>query len=108
MRCAFRVSVVLFMLACCGLARAQNGFAAIDQLVNHAIDEHLLPGAVVVVGHDGRVVFRKAYGMRSLEPTREATSLDTIFDMASLTKCLATTTAVMQLFQRGDFRFDDA
>jgi len=99
--------VVLVLVACCSLARAQSGFGAIDTLVDHAIAEHLLPGAVVVVGHDGQVVFRKAYGMRSLEPTREAMTVGTIFDMASLTKCLATATAVMQLYQRGAFRFDD-
>jgi CubicO group peptidase (beta-lactamase class C family) len=107
MRRAVRIGVVLVFVAWCGMARAQSGFAAIDPLVDHAVEEHLLPGAVVVVGHDGRVVFRKAYGMRSLEPTREAMTVDTIFDMASLTKCLATATAVMQLYQRGDFRFDD-
>jgi len=108
MRRAVRVSVVLVLVACCcGLARAQSGFGAIDSLVNGAVEEHLLPGAVVVVGHGGHVVFRKAYAERSLEPAREAMTVDTIFDMASLTKCLATATAVMQLDQRGDFRFDD-
>src|ERR1039458_3904817 len=98
MRRAVRIGVVLVVVACCGMVRAQSGFAAIDQLVDHAVEEHLLPGAVVVVGHDGHVVFRKSYGMRSLEPTREAMTVDTIFDMASLTKCLATATAVMQLY----------
>jgi CubicO group peptidase (beta-lactamase class C family) len=107
MRRAVRIAVVVVLVAYCGLARAQNGFAAIDQLVDQAVDEHLLPGAVVVVGHDGHLVFRKAYGMRSLEPVRETMTVDTIFDMASLTKCLATATAVMQLRQRGEFRFDD-
>lgn len=107
MRRSVRIGVVLVLVAWCGMARAQRGFAAIDPLVDHAVEEHLLPGAVVVVGHDGHVVFRKAYGMRSLEPTREAMTVDTIFDMASLTKCLATATAVMQLYQLGDFRFDD-
>lgn len=99
--------VALVIVVCCGRARAQDRFAAIDQLVNHGIEEHLLPGAVVIVGHDGHVVFRRAYGMRSLEPTREAMTVDTIFDMASLTKCLVTATAVMQLYQRGALHFDD-
>ncbi|HUB18574.1 MAG TPA: serine hydrolase domain-containing protein [Acidobacteriaceae bacterium] len=99
--------LAMMLLTWCGLAAAQDRFAAIDQLVNHAVAEHLLPGAVVEVGHDGHVVLRRAYGMRSLEPTREKMTVDTIFDMASLTKCLATATAVMQLYQHGDFRFDD-
>ncbi len=106
-RCRRSLVVVVMALVCCGLVRAQDRFAEIDQLVNHAVEEHLLPGAVVVVGHDGRVVLRRAYGMRSLEPTREKMTVDTIFDMASLTKCLVTATAVMQLYQRGALHFDD-
>ncbi len=68
---------------------------------------HQIPGAVVLVGHDGRVVFRKAYGSRSLEPRREAMTMDTIFDMASLTKCMVTATAVMRLVQYGQVRLND-
>lgn len=100
-------SLLLLFALCCGFANAQSGFGAIDQLVDQAIAEHLLPGAVVVVGHDGKVVFRHAYGMRSLEPVQEKMTVDTIFDMASLTKPLATATAVMQLYQRGQLQFDD-
>jgi CubicO group peptidase (beta-lactamase class C family) len=107
MRRAVRIGVLLVLVVCCGLAQAQSGFAAIDSLVDHAVEEHLLPGAAVVVGHDGHVVFRKAYGMRSLEPVRETMTVNTIFDMASLTKCLATATAVMQLHQKGKLQFDD-
>jgi uncharacterized protein YbbC (DUF1343 family)/CubicO group peptidase (beta-lactamase class C family) len=102
-----RASVLLVLSLCCGLVRAQSGFAAIDPIVNQAVDDHLLPGAVVIVGHDGKVVFRRAYGMRSLEPTRERMTLDTIFDMASLTKPLTTATAIMQLYQKRRFAFDD-
>ena len=88
-------------------ACAQNDFSSIDQIVNHAVDEHQLPGAVVVVGHDGHVVFRSAYGMRSLEPTQEPMTPDTIFDMASLTKPLATAVAVMQLYEQGKIGLND-
>jgi CubicO group peptidase (beta-lactamase class C family) len=102
-----RAAVLLItLLACSGLA-AQDRFSAIDQLVDQAVAAHLLPGAVVEVGHEGHVALRRAYGMRSLEPTREKMTVDTIFDMASLTKCLATATAVMQLYQRGQLQFDD-
>ena len=83
------------------------GFSPIDGIVQDGIDHHQWPGAVVLVGHDGKVVFRKAYGSRSLEPTHEPMTADTIFDMASLTKCLATATAVMQLYQQGRFNLND-
>ncbi|HEX4311619.1 MAG TPA: serine hydrolase [Acidobacteriaceae bacterium] len=103
-----RATLLLLAVAiACGPASAQDHFAAIDSIVNQGIADHLLPGAVVVVGHSGRVVFRRAYGMRSLEPTQERMTLDTIFDMASLTKPLMTATAIMQLYQHGKLAFDE-
>lgn len=81
--------------------------AAINSAIGTAIREHRMPGAVVLIGHHGKVVFRKAYGMRSVEPQQEAMTIDTIFDMASLTKPLMTATAVMQLFEQGKLRLDD-
>lgn len=100
-------ALLLTVVAVCGPVCAQN-FATIDQTVNDAVANHRLPGAVVIVGHDGRVVFRRAYGMRSLEPVQEPMTLDTIFDMASLTKPLATAVAVMQLYEQGKIGLNDA
>jgi uncharacterized protein YbbC (DUF1343 family)/CubicO group peptidase (beta-lactamase class C family) len=81
--------------------------AVLDSIIDDAIAQRQIPGAVLVVGHDGRVVYRKAYGSRALEPQREAMTLDTVFDCASLTKVIATTTAVMQLWEQGKFRMSD-
>src|SRR5579871_6271418 len=64
-------------------------FKPLDVVIQDAIEQKQCPGAVVLVGHHGRVVYKKAYGMRSLEPTREPMTLDTIFDVASLTKVVA-------------------
>jgi CubicO group peptidase (beta-lactamase class C family) len=91
-------------------------FATVSRLINDAIAANELPGAVVAIGHDGKVVFREAYGVRKLagEPgldgspaPAEPMTEDTIFDMASLTKCLATATAVMQLYEQGKVQFDE-
>jgi uncharacterized protein YbbC (DUF1343 family)/CubicO group peptidase (beta-lactamase class C family) len=82
-------------------------FPAVDAAVEEAIQEKQIPGAVLIVGHDGAVIYRKAYGSRALEPRREAMTLDTVFDLASLTKVIATTTAVMQLVERGEVRLND-
>jgi uncharacterized protein YbbC (DUF1343 family)/CubicO group peptidase (beta-lactamase class C family) len=79
----------------------------IDGIVQQAIQERQIPGAVVLIGHDGKVVYRKAFGSRALEPRREAMTADTIFDVASLTKVIATTTSVMQLVERGKVRLND-
>jgi uncharacterized protein YbbC (DUF1343 family)/CubicO group peptidase (beta-lactamase class C family) len=81
--------------------------SGVDAVIEHAIAEGNIPGAVLEVGHDGAVVYRKAYGNRALEPHREPMTLDTIFDLASLTKVIATTTAVMQLVEQGKVRMND-
>ncbi|MGO9123354.1 MAG: exo-beta-N-acetylmuramidase NamZ domain-containing protein [Terriglobales bacterium] len=81
--------------------------AALDLIVEDAIQDGQVPGAVLLVGHDGQVVYRKAFGNRSLEPRREAMTVDTVFDIASLTKVVATTVAVMQLVQKGEIRVNE-
>jgi len=82
-------------------------FPAVDAVIQQAIQDGTIPGAVLIVGHNGQVVYRRAYGSRSLEPHREVMTLDTVFDLASLTKVIATTTAVMQLIEQGKVRLND-
>jgi len=109
MKPAFRrvAGLLLILTGVCGVVRAQN-FDSIDRIVNDAVADHRLPGAVVIVGHDGHVVFERAFGMRSLEPVQEPMTADTIFDMASLTKPLATAVAVMQLYEQGKIGLNDS
>ena len=83
-------------------------FKAVDAIVEKAVAEGNIPGAVLLVGHNGKVVHRNAFGSRSLEPVREPMTIDTIFDLASLTKCLATATAVMKLVEDGRVRLGDS
>jgi uncharacterized protein YbbC (DUF1343 family)/CubicO group peptidase (beta-lactamase class C family) len=80
---------------------------AVDAIIQQSIADGNIPGAVLIVGHDGKVIYRKAYGSRALDPRREPMTLDTIFDLASLTKVIVTTTAVMQLVERGKLRLND-
>jgi uncharacterized protein YbbC (DUF1343 family)/CubicO group peptidase (beta-lactamase class C family) len=79
----------------------------LDPIVENAIKSGQIPGAVLLVSHDGQMVYRKAFGYRSLEPRREPMTVDTMFDLASLTKVVATTTAVMQLIEKGALRDND-
>jgi len=79
----------------------------VDVVINQAIEKGEIPGAVLLIGHNGQVVYRKAYGSRALEPRREPMTLDTIFDVASLTKVIVTTMAVMQLVEQGKVRLND-
>ena len=78
----------------------QARLARIDKMVEQGIAEGQMPGAVVVVGHRGQVVYQKAFGERAVEPAREPMTLDTIFDSASLTKVVATTSAVIGMRAR--------
>jgi uncharacterized protein YbbC (DUF1343 family)/CubicO group peptidase (beta-lactamase class C family) len=80
---------------------------AIDDAVEGEIKQHHLPGAVVLVARNGGVVWRKAYGARALKPARETMTADTIFDVASLTKVVATATSIMILVERGKIRLSD-
>ena len=81
-------------------------FTPVSILITDAIAQHKLPGAVLLVGHNGHVVFEHAYGNRALEPTLEPMTEDTIFDMASLSKVLVTTTAILQLYEQGKLDLD--
>jgi uncharacterized protein YbbC (DUF1343 family)/CubicO group peptidase (beta-lactamase class C family) len=81
--------------------------ALMDGPIAESIKNKELPGAVVLVGHLGRIVWRKAYGARAIEPQREAMTADTIFDLASLTKIVATATSIMILIERGQVRLSD-
>src|SRR5580698_11537587 len=92
------------LLLCAGICLGQETFqgsAALDSAVDQAVADGLIPGAVLIVGHDGKIVHRKAYGSRALVPQREAMTLDTIFDLASLTKVIATTSGAMKIFEDG-------
>jgi uncharacterized protein YbbC (DUF1343 family) len=75
-------------------------FAAVDAAVAAAIEAGKLPGCVLVVGRHDQVLLRKAYGSRALLPSPVPMTLDTVFDLASLTKPLATSTSVMILAER--------
>ncbi len=93
-------------------APASAGFdqaraARADEVIRQAIDQKQLPGAVLLVGRGDQVVYEKAYGNRAVTPSVEPMTLDTIFDMASVTKVVATTTSVMILVEEGRIRLSD-
>jgi uncharacterized protein YbbC (DUF1343 family) len=79
----------------------------IDRLVASAIAEGKLPGCVVAIGRRSGIVYQKAFGARALVPEREDMTVDTIFDLASLTKPLATATAIVILADQGRIDLDE-
>ena len=86
-----------------GTARLER----IGEIVQQAIQAGDLPGAVVLVNHRGRTIYREAFGQRSVRPAREPMTADTLFDLASLTKVVATTPSVMALVEDGALRLRD-
>ena len=85
----------------------QGRFAGLDKIILDAIAAGETPGAVVLVGHNGAVVYRKAFGHFTSAANSEPMTPDTIFDLASLTKVLATTMCVMRLEQLGQIKLND-
>src|SRR5579884_500981 len=82
-------------------------FSSVDVLVQDQINDRAITGAVLLVGHDGRIVHQKAFGLRATAPKPEPMTLDTVFDLASLTKVVATTPSMMRMIQYGQVRLDE-
>jgi uncharacterized protein YbbC (DUF1343 family) len=91
-------------------ARAEElrpaALAGIADIVGREMAAGHLPGAVVLVGQGDRIVYRRAFGDRAVIPRRLPMRVTTIFDLASLTKVVATTTAIMQLVDAGRLDLD--
>lgn len=97
-----RRAAIALLAAACGAQEIPE----IRQAIEAAIAAKQIPGAVAIVGHEGKILHRQAYGLRSYERANERMTLDTIFDAASLTKVVATTSAIAKLHEREPFDFD--
>jgi uncharacterized protein YbbC (DUF1343 family)/CubicO group peptidase (beta-lactamase class C family) len=85
----------------------EQRLAPLADIVAKAIRSNKTPGAVVLIGQGGTIVYRRAFGYRSLAPKKVPMTEDTVFDLASLTKPVATAVAVMQLAEQGMVKIDD-
>lgn len=79
----------------------------IDSVIYSAIGEGTIPGAVVSVVRGDKVAFLKAYGNRQVVPSAEPVTEGTVYDLASVTKCVGTTVAILQLVEKGQLRLTD-
>ena len=86
---------------------SQERLAHLDEVIQSAIARDETPGAVVLVARKGKVVYKKAFGYRALLPKREPMTVNTIFDLASLTKVVVTATAIMILVEEGKITLTD-
>lgn len=78
-----------------------RALSALDGLIEKAIQDGQTAGAVCIVGHNGKIVYRKAFGHAALHPEKRAMTVDTVFDLASLTKVTATAPSIMRLVEQG-------
>lgn len=78
----------------------------IDQAIENALAENKMPGCVVLVAKGGEILYKKSHGNRRIEPSVESMTVDTVFDMASLTKPIVTATSIMQLVEAGQIDLD--
>jgi uncharacterized protein YbbC (DUF1343 family)/CubicO group peptidase (beta-lactamase class C family) len=105
-----RSLLALALLALCSTpcrALAETvSWAELDVVARDVIAAEDVPGTVIVVGEGAKVLYRKAAGSRALVPKSEPMTLDTMFDLASLTKVLATTPAVLRLWEQGQVDLD--
>jgi uncharacterized protein YbbC (DUF1343 family)/CubicO group peptidase (beta-lactamase class C family) len=101
-----RVAFLLLLLSPVPAATQAPDFAGVDEAANDAVASGEIPGIVVLVGRGDEILLHRAYGWRRLVPEPAPMTLDTIFDIASLTKPLGTTLAVMSLVERDALKLD--
>ena len=105
------LKIILTLLLTCSIqlnAQKNSGlFDNIELVLKKAIDEHAFPGAVILIWKDGKTIYEKAFGNFTYDPKSDKVTSKTLFDLASLTKVIATTTAAMICYDRGLFKLED-
>jgi len=98
-----KYSFFLFLLAVsCLFSQSKNyNFSAVDNIIESAIRSQAFPSAVLVVGNEKGILYQNAYGRLTYDDTSKTTTLNTIYDLASVTKVIATTSAIMMLYEQG-------
>lgn len=89
------------------LGMSASRLDAIAPLIEKAIEDGQTPGAVIMIGRQGKIAYQRSFGHRQVEPEPLPMTIDTVFDLASLTKPIATATSVMVLLERGQVRLRD-
>jgi len=89
-----------------GFSANKPEFEKIDSIVNQCIKDHIMPGCQLVFGLNGKIIYQKAYGYHTYDSLKPVQLTD-IYDIASVTKVAATTTALMQLYDKRQFKLTD-
>ncbi len=101
---------LIFSMIIAGSASSQGlreeQMAPVAEIAKKAIQAGKIPGAVILIGHEGKIIYRQVFGLSALKPKKIPMTIHTIFDLASLTKVVATSTAVMQLVENGKLNLE--
>jgi uncharacterized protein YbbC (DUF1343 family) len=100
------VTAVLLLLLPAVASAQPARFAAVEEAVQTIVGAGDIPGAVLLIGQGDEVLYHRAFGSRTIVPHPAPMQLDTVFDIASLTKPFGTTLAVMALVERGAVKLD--
>ncbi len=98
----------IFLMCLVVSSPAKSQFASLDHLVEQAIIDKIFPGAVILVGHKGTIAYHKAFGNYTYDKNSPRITTKTVFDIASLTKVIATTTLVMLLVDAQKISLEDS
>jgi CubicO group peptidase (beta-lactamase class C family) len=100
-------SIIAFITTFCAQQKDKFDFSKIDSLIYDGINKHAFPAAVLLINKDGKIIFNSGYGRLTYNDTSAEVTPKTIFDIASLTKVIAATTAAMICYDRKLFSLDD-
>ena len=87
--------------------QSEYDFIQVDEIIQLAIKDSAFPGAVILISKEGKIIYEKAFGHLTYDDTSATVTINTIYDIASLTKVIATTTAVMICYDKNLFLLDD-
>ena len=104
-----KILFVLFLTLSTTINSQNNdySFSQVDKVINNGIKDNAFPGGVVLVWKDGNIIYEKAYGNFTYDKSSPKVNINTLYDLASVTKVVATTTATMICYDRNLFSLDD-
>ncbi|MBK6537298.1 MAG: serine hydrolase [Ignavibacteria bacterium] len=91
----------------CGLSCYANDFSKAEEIITQSIAKNYFPGAQLIVGDDNKIIYEKSFGNFTYDEFSPAVTDESIYDLASLTKVIATTSAIMKLYQEGKIDIND-
>ncbi len=102
-----KIIIVFLILAEASFSQGKKyDFSSVDKIIENGVSTHAYPSAVLVVGNEKEIIYQNAYGRLTYDDDAKLTTMKTIYDLASVTKVIATTSAIMKLYEDGKLDLD--